>query len=251
MTGKLIILVVSFFIYCLMGWIWESIILPLSRHQKPYNRGFLNGPWIPIYGFGAMLVIVLFDIQQVNYPIYTLFISGGVVACLLEYITSYVMEKLFHRRWWDYSQKAFNLNGRVCLEGFICFGLFSVVAIDYVQPFFTSKLLLVDENILFVLSGVLSVLFIVDTIVSSHVALDIEKKLELVKQVLEESENRLIASIEEKQNEARAYIEKQRLEWQKQQVVLKSLIRQKKLFKYGHRRLIRAFPDLLKRKKDE
>ena len=59
MTGKLIILVVSFFIYCLMGWIWESIILPLSRHQKPYNRGFLNGPWIPIYGFGAMLVIVL------------------------------------------------------------------------------------------------------------------------------------------------------------------------------------------------
>ena len=199
MTGKLIILVVSFFIYCLMGWIWESIILPLSRHQKPYNRGFLNGPWIPIYGFGAMLVIVLFDIQQVNYPIYTLFISGGVVACLLEYITSYVMEKLFHRRWWDYSQKAFNLNGRVCLEGFICFGLFSVVAIDYVQPFFTSKLLLVDENILFVLSGVLSVLFIVDTIVSTHVALDIEKKLELVKQVLEESENRLIANIEEKQ----------------------------------------------------
>ena len=98
---------------------------------------------------------------------------------------------------------------------------------------------------------VLSVLFIVDTIVSTHVALDIEKKLELVKQVLEESENRLIASIEEKQNEARAYIEKQRLEWQKQQVVLKSLIRQKKLFKYGHRRLIRAFPDLLKRKKDE
>ena len=161
------------------------------------------------------------------------------------------MEKLFHRRWWDYSQKAFNLNGRVCLEGFICFGLFSVVAIDYVQPSFTSKLLLVDENILFVLSGVLSVLFIVDTIVSTHVALDIEKKLELVKQVLEESENRLIANIEEKQNEARAYIEKQRLEWQKQQIVLKSLIRQKKLFKYGHWRLIRAFPDLLKRKKDE
>ena len=125
------------------------------------------------------------------------------------------------------------------------------MAIDYVQPFFTSKLLLVDENILFVLSGVLSVLFIVDTIVSTHVALDIEKKLELVKQVLEESENRLIANIEEKQNEARAYIEKQRLEWQKQQIVLKSLIRQKKLFKYGHWRLIRAFPDLLKRKKDE
>ena len=251
MTNYLMILVISFYLYCFFGWVWESFVLPLSRKQLPYNRGFLYGPWIPIYGFGAILVIVLFDIRHVNYPFYVLVLGGGVVSCLLEYITSFIMEELFHRRWWDYSQKAFNLNGRVCLEGFICFGLFSVVAIDYVQPFFTSKLLLVDENILFVLSGVLSVLFIVDTIVSTHVALDIEKKLELVKQVLEESENRLIASIEEKQNEARAYIEKQRLEWQKQQIVLKSLIRQKKLFKYGHRRLIRAFPDLLKRKKDE
>lgn len=250
MTEKLIILVVSFFIYCLMGWIWESIILPLSRGQKPYNRGFLNGPWIPIYGFGAMFVIVLFDSRQVDYPLHTLFINGGVVACLIEYLTSYVMERLFHHRWWDYSQKAFNVNGRICLEGFICFGFFSVVTINYIQPFFTRKLLLVDEELLFVISGILLLLFIVDTVISINMALDIENKLGLVKQILEENERKLLEEIEERHNEARKYFGKQRLDFQKQQIILKSLVKQKKLFKYGHRRLIRAFPDLLKKKKD-
>lgn len=251
MTEKLIILVVSFFIYCLMGWIWESIILPLSRGQRPYNRGFLNGPWIPIYGFGAMLVIVLFDIRKVNYPLHTLFINGGVVACLIEYITSYVMERLFHHRWWDYSQKAFNVNGRICLEGFICFGLFSVVAINYIQPFFTSKLLLVDEGLLFIISTVLSLLFIIDTVISVNTALDIENKLGLLKQNLEENERKLLEEMEERHNEVRKYFGKQRADFRKQQIILKSLIKQKKSFKYGHRRLIRAFPDLLKKKNDK
>ena len=103
MTNYLMILVISFYLYCFFGWVWESFVLPLSRKQLPYNRGFLYGPWIPIYGFGAILVIVLFDIRHVNYPFYVLVLGGGVVSCLLEYITSFIMEELFHRRWWDYS----------------------------------------------------------------------------------------------------------------------------------------------------
>lgn len=248
MTEQLIILIVSFFIYSLIGWIWESIVLPLSRHQKPYNRGFLNGPWIPIYGFGAILVIVLFDIRKVRYPPHVLFINGGVVACLLEYMTSYVMEKLFHRRWWDYSEKAFNLNGRICVEGFVCFGLFSVVAIDYVQPFFTEKLLLVDESNLFIISFILILLFVIDTIMSTHMALGIEKKVEDVKQALEESERKIIAGIETKQLKAISRIEKSRLEFQKQQLLIKSMMKNRQLLKYGHRRMIKAFPDLIKKR---
>ena len=240
MTNRIVILIVSFYIYSFMGWIWESIILPLARKQMPYNRGFLNGPWLPIYGFGAMLVIVLFDTHKVNYPIYTLFLSSGVVACILEYFTSFIMEKLFHQRWWDYSQKAFNLNGRVCLEGFICFGLFSVVAINYVQPFFTEQLLKVNENILFIISGVLTVGFILDTIMSMRIALDIEKKLDLVKQILEKGHAKTMKKLEKKGHE-----------WQKQQLLLKTLLKKEKLFTYRHRRLIRAFPQILKKKRDD
>lgn len=248
MANHLIILIVSFYIYCFMGWVWESIILPLSRKQIPYNRGFLNGPWIPIYGFGAMLVIALFDIRQISYPVYILFLSGGIVACILEYITSYIMEKLFKHRWWDYSQKLFNLNGRVCLEGFLCFGIFSVIAINYIQPFFSRQLLKVDENILFIISAIFSILFIFDGVMSTHVALEIEKKLEIVKQILDEKEEKIIAGLENRQAEIFRKLEKHGLEWQKQQLLLKTLLNKEKLFKYRYRRLIRAFPQIIKRK---
>lgn len=251
MIEQLIILVVSFFIYSLMGWLWESVILPLSRRELPYNSGFLNGPWIPIYGFGAILVIILFDIRATNYPPYALFICGGVVACLLEYFTSYVMELLFHHRWWDYSHKAFNLNGRICLEGFICFGLFSVLAIDYVQPFFTLELLKIKDQTLFYLSIVLCVLFIMDFIISVRSALDIEKNLELVRELLEQRQEQIIARLEQKQALALKKIEEKGLELKKQHLLIKSLLKNKKLFKYNHRRLIRAFPHLTKKKKGE
>lgn len=251
MAYEIIILVVSFYIYCFLGWVWESIILPLSRKQKPYNSGFLNGPWIPIYGFGAMLVIVLFDIRKIDYPIYALFINGAVVACLLEYITSYGMEKIFHQRWWDYSHQPFNINGRVCLEGFVCFGVFSVVAIDYVQPFFTVELSRVNKNLLFVVAVVLTVVFVFDAFISTRVALNIEKKVEQFKQAIENNEVILLKSLLEKQQEVNKRIEKNRLQWQRQQIIFKNLIKQKGNFRYSQRRLIRAFPNLLKHKKKD
>lgn len=249
MTDHVIILVISFFIYCLIGWVWESIILPLARRQTPYNRGFLNGPWIPIYGFGAMIVLILFDIRQISYPIYVLYLCGGVVACLLEYITSFMMEKLFNRRWWDYSQKAFNINGRVCLEGFLCFGLFSVIAVSYVQPFFTKQLMRFDENILSFISIILIVSIIIDTIISTHIALKIEKKLEFIKQILDDSEEKIIAGLEKRQAKTLKKLEEHGLEWQRQQLILKSIFKKERHLKYRYRRLIRAFPHIIKRKR--
>lgn len=247
---EIVILIVSFFIYCLLGWIWESVILPLSRKQKPYNRGFLNGPWIPIYGFGAILVIVLFD-HQINYPFYSLFINGGVVACLLEYLTSYVMEKLFSRRWWDYSDKPFNLNGRICLEGFLCFGLFSVLAVEYVQPLFTKRLLLIDSDLLLIISMGLLFFFMIDVIVSVRVALKIDEKIEEFKMAIEDNEIKLLKNLQEKQVEMQRLFKNNQIKLQHQQIILKNLVKHKKLFKYSQRRLIRSFPDLLKQKKDK
>lgn len=159
------------------------------------------------------------------------------------------MEKLFHQRWWDYSHKPFNLNGRVCLEGFVCFGVFSVVAIDYVQPFFTYELSKVDEKLLFIIAGILMVLFIFDTIVSTRIALNIEKKVEQFKQTIENNEMVLLKNLLEKQQEVNKRIGKSRLQWQRQQIIFKNLIKQKGNLKYSQRRLIRAFPDLLKHKK--
>ena len=114
--------------YCFLGWVWESVYRSI-RSRKLVNSGFLTGPYIPIYGFGALLYIFLmhFTLEPV-----VLFFVGGILACILEYITSWLLEKIFHARWWDYSDNFMNINGRVCLIGFFAFAAFAVI-LPYIQ----------------------------------------------------------------------------------------------------------------------
>lgn len=114
----------------MVGWIYESTLCSVRAH-KFINRGFLNGPYCPIYGWGAVLDILI--LGKVQNPV-LLFFIGAIVTCSLEYFTSYIMEKLFHARWWDYSKRKFNINGRVCLLGAVVFGAFSVILIKLVHP---------------------------------------------------------------------------------------------------------------------
>ena len=112
-------------IYSVIGWIYESTICSIGQ-RKLINRGFLNGPYCPIYGTGAVLVLLV--LGRIQNPV-LLFFAGAVLTCSLEYLTSWLMEKLFHARWWDYSKRKFNIGGRVCLIGAVVFGAFSVVLI--------------------------------------------------------------------------------------------------------------------------
>ena len=118
------------FAYSIIGWVYETILCSVEQ-KKFVNRGFLNGPYCPIYGFGAVLDIMI--LGRIKNPA-ALFLLGALLTCSLEYLTSYAMEKLFHARWWDYTKRKFNINGRVCLAGAVVFGLFTVVLIMFVQP---------------------------------------------------------------------------------------------------------------------
>lgn len=121
-------------IYSVIGWIYESTICSIG-HRKLINRGFLNGPYCPIYGTGAVLVLLV--LGRIKNPV-LLFFAGAIVTCSLEYLTSWLMEKLFHARWWDYSKRKFNIGGRVCLIGAVVFGAFSVVLILVLHPWVKS-----------------------------------------------------------------------------------------------------------------
>lgn len=118
--------------YSFFGWVYESILCSVTSHTL-VNRGFLNGPLCPVYGFGALTVILAFWREPDISP-WNLFFSSMVLTCTLEYFTSWAMEKLFHARWWDYTEYRFNLNGRVCLLGALAFGSFSVLLIKVVHP---------------------------------------------------------------------------------------------------------------------
>ena len=114
---------ILFIMYSSAGWLVETLWVSWCN-KKLVDRGFLIGPYCPIYGAGALLLIFLmhFTTRPVE-----LFFIGGLLACALEYVTSFTLEKIFHARWWDYSNRAMNLNGRICLGGFLVFGIFAVI----------------------------------------------------------------------------------------------------------------------------
>ena len=155
--------VLSFFIYCVLGWICEVVYCSVPK-KRFVNRGFLIGPYLPIYGFGAMIVIV------VLYPFrehwYLVFICGVVLTSVLEYFTSFALEKLFHVKLWDYSTYPLNINGRVCALNSTLFGLLCLFIVYVVNDPIYNFLAGLNMTLVNVLSLVIVGLMSADTAVS-------------------------------------------------------------------------------------
>lgn len=152
-----------FMIYSFLGWVME-VVLKLITERKFINRGFFIGPYCPIYGTGVLLAIKLLT-KFLDEPI-VVFILAMVICSLVEYYTSFILEKLFHTSWWDYSDKKYNINGRICLEFMIPFGLGCLLVLYVVNPFITNLLNQIPENILNIIAIVLFIIFLIDVIVS-------------------------------------------------------------------------------------
>ncbi len=160
---KLSMIFILFMFYSFLGWIME-IIFTLYKDKTLVNRGFLMGPYCPIYGSGCILIILLLN-KYVNDPL-ALFVMSMVICSILEYMSSYIMEKLFKARWWDYSDRKFNINGRICLETLIPFGLLGCFLMYVINPFISNILLSIPSGILNVLAIILLIIFVVDIITS-------------------------------------------------------------------------------------
>lgn len=161
-----------FLIYSFLGWCME-VCCSLIERKKFVNRGFLLGPYCPIYGCGAVLITLLLN-GFVNRPV-ILFLMAILVCGILEYLTSFFMEKLFHLRWWDYSQKKFNINGRVCLDTIIPFGILGMVIMYISNPFLLDKIALIPDISLTIIFYVLLAIFITDNIISLTTIVGIRK----------------------------------------------------------------------------
>lgn len=155
-----------FLAYSFIGWAME-VVGKLITLRKFINRGFLIGPYCPIYGCGAILITFLLK-RYIDDQI-TLFIMAILVCGILEYLTSYFMEKIYHARWWDYSQRRFNINGRVCLNTIIPFGLLGMFIMYVSNPFLIGKIEKLPDLALNILFWATLLIFIVDNIVSTKV----------------------------------------------------------------------------------
>lgn len=166
-----------FLIYSFVGWVLE-VIYTLFTDKKLTNRGFLIGPYCPIYGVGALLIVIFLSKFQ-QHP-FALFILAVVICSVLEYCTSYVMEKIFKIRWWDYSNNKFNINGRICLETMIPFGIIACLLVYVINPFLVLNLNKLPESCLVVVSLIFGVLLIADFITSFNIINNFKKTVKNV-----------------------------------------------------------------------
>ena len=182
--------VLFFFIYSFIGWVWECCFVSV-RKRRWVNRGFMYGPMLPIYGFGALAVLI--STIRVRDSIPLIFLFGMVGATLLEYVTGAVMERLFNVKYWDYSNQKFTLNGYICLTSSLGWGLFSVLLVKFVHVPIEGAVLKIPTIIAEGIAFVLTVAAAVDVTQSFNDAMDLKRILAQ----LEESKKQ-IRKIQEK-----------------------------------------------------
>jgi uncharacterized membrane protein len=131
---------------------------------KFINRGFLNGPFCPVYGFGVIAVIIL--LSPVKWSLPLLFIGSILLASLIELITGYILEKNFKQKWWDYSDMPFNISGYICLKMSLGWGIASIVVIYCIQPIVQSFVVWLPIRVGLFVAGLMLMVLIVDTVVT-------------------------------------------------------------------------------------
>lgn len=146
-----------------MGGIIEIIYQALTVGTVKIG-GFLYGPFRPIYGFGCLLLY--FISRKFNKNLITIFFSSLIICSLFEYVSSFVLELLFNRTWWNYNGFFLNINGRICLTISICWGILGVVFILYLEPFFKFLYNKINKKILIIILCILSVEYIPDGVFS-------------------------------------------------------------------------------------
>lgn len=154
--------------YSFLGWVIEVIDLYFIEH-KFVNRGFLIGPYCPIYGKSVLLISYLLK-RYLDKPI-VLFIMSMLICTIVEYLGSYILEKVFKTRWWDYSHKKFNINGRVCLENIILFGVGATIVMYGINPSIVNVINNIPNNLLVILSVMIFILYFLDNIISLKIIL--------------------------------------------------------------------------------
>ena len=175
--------ILYFFVYGFLGWCTEVIFAAFKQHRF-VNRGFLNGPICPIYGVGVTLVIACLEAFQSN--LLLLYISSVILVTVLEGVTGWAMDKLFHNKWWDYSKLPFNIGGYVCLLFSLIWGVACVFIVYFVHPLIHQVLSLIPHTAGIALIAILGIALLSDIIVTTSAIVKFNKYLERLKHITDE-----------------------------------------------------------------
>lgn len=157
-------LFLQFIIYSFIGYLIEVVSVSIRNKKLTLNRGFFLGPYLPIFGFSCILMG--FFILNYKKDLFTVFVMSAFISTTVEYITSYVLEKIFKARWWDYSNHKFNIEGRVCLGNSLFFGIGGIVFVYLINPIVTSIIKTMSLIIFRIVAITSLVIFLIDVIIT-------------------------------------------------------------------------------------
>lgn len=235
-----------FFIYALLGWCGE-VAFAAVKEKHFVNRGFLNGPLCPIYGVGVVAIVGLGLIAGDN--VFVLFVISAIVTSLIELVTGYVLEKLFHTRWWDYSDMPLNIGGYICLPFSLLWGAACVVIIKVIHPLIATFVDWIPLWLSWPFLVLFTILLVIDLYVTvSHISKNLRQlqRLEELAIQLREFSDTLGKKISDTTLEAERRADLDNLEEKKKEFTLRkaemeSLMKEKMP---GLRRHLKAFPKL-------
>ncbi|MCR5733170.1 MAG: putative ABC transporter permease [Lachnospiraceae bacterium] len=172
-----------FIIFSVIGWLWESTYVSVCE-RRIVNRGFVTGPVCTIYGCGGLIMYLCLKVFENN--LFLVYFGGLILATVLEYITASVMEAIFHTSWWDYTDKRFNIKGRICLQASLLWGAAAVAEFMFVIPLCNSFIALYSKNNGETAYTVCFVIYIIDFTVSSIAAADVANTISKMENMLDE-----------------------------------------------------------------
>lgn len=193
---------VYFYVYCILGWCFESGNVSLRKREWT-NRGFMRGPWLPIYGSGA-LVILLSTLHVDDRP-WLVFITGAFAATLLEYVTGVVMLAVFKVRYWDYRYHKIQFQGHICLVSTMAWGVLSVVMVYGIHPYIEKAVNMLNADVVNIITFLVTICITYDFANSLRNALDVRKLIiqaeeirDKLARVVEEERRKVDSSLAEK-----------------------------------------------------
>ncbi|MDD2493723.1 MAG: hypothetical protein PHE29_00860 [Tissierellia bacterium] len=230
-----------FFIYAFLGWCTEVVYAALTV-GKFINRGFLNGPLCPIYGFGVIAVVNF--LMPVNNNLFLLFVGSIFITSVIELITGFILEKMFHHKWWDYSDRPFNIGGYICPLFSLMWGIACLIVVDKIHPMVSELVYFIPDTAAIAFLAIMSIILLIDLIATVNTIFKLNKKLEHIEE--------LSAMIKKSSDEigenlaAGAMVLKGKIEHREQAIAeLKKANRELlEASIFGQKRLFNAFPGL-------
>lgn len=235
------IYIIYFFIYAIIGWALE-VTYNAIRQAKYINCGVLNGPWCPIYGFAVISILILLKSVRTDSKLF-LFFASMIIASIIELITGFILEKVFHKKWWDYSDKKFNIGGYICAEYSITWAALCFILYEAIHPMIANLVKYIPYKLTIGINIIVAVLFIIDLVATINSILGINKKFSQVEKSSEkisEFTTDIGEKIANKGIEAAGKTSNKRKEFDQRSKDFKE-----SFDKYGEKRILKAFPNLI------